>query len=125
MVANSRRESEIERELRKELFGRGLRFRKHLRVVVGMRCNPDIVFPRARLAVFVDGCFWHRCPDHGTAPRANAEWWKRKLDANVERDRRYDDALRSAGWTVVRVWEHQPVAEMADIVERALRGPVR
>src|SRR4051812_29474861 len=88
MVANSGRESELEMALRKELFARGLRFRKHLRVLPGLRCTPDVVFTRPRVAVFVDGCFWHRCPTHGTDPATSADWWRRKLDANVERDRR-------------------------------------
>jgi DNA mismatch endonuclease, patch repair protein len=122
MVANSRHESEVERDLRSELFRRGMRFRKHVRVVATSRCKPDIVFPRARVAVFVDGCFWHRCPEHQTFPRANARWWQQKLDANVERDRRYDEALRSEGWVVLRLWEHQPVTKMSDAVESAVKG---
>ena len=121
MVANSRHESGAERELRSELFRRGMRFRKHVRVVATSRCKPDVIFPRARIAVFVDGCFWHRCPDHATFPRANAKWWQEKLDANVERDREYDNALVSEGWVVIRLWEHQPVMEMADTVERAVK----
>lgn len=122
MVANSRHESGVERGLRSELFRRGMRFRKHVRVVATSRCKPDIVFPRAGVAVFVDGCFWHRCPEHQTFPRANAGWWQQKLDANVERDRRYDEVLLSEGWVVIRLWEHQPVMEMADAVERAVKG---
>ena len=76
MVSNSGRESELERELRRRLFARGLRFRKHVRVLPISRCEPDIAFTRARVAVFVDGCFWHRCPEHATHPRLNGEWWK-------------------------------------------------
>lgn len=124
MVANSRHESEIERELRSELFRRGMRFRKHVRVVATSRCKPDIVFPRARVAVFVDGCFWHRCPEHATFPRANAAWWQEKLDANVARDRQYDEVLAVDGWVVIRLWEHQRVMEMADTVQRAVTGGV-
>ena len=78
------------------------------------------MFTRARVAVFVDGCFWHRCPEHATDPCANAAWWRAKLDANVARDRRNDNALRTAGWTVLRFWEHEPVSEIADDIERAL-----
>lgn len=124
MVANSRHESEIERELRSELFRRGIRFRKHVRVVATSRCKPDIVFPRARVAVFVDGCFWHRCPEHATFPRANSAWWREKLDANVARDRQYDEALAADGWVVIRLWEHQSVMEMADRVQHAVSGGV-
>jgi DNA mismatch endonuclease, patch repair protein len=120
MVANSSRESALELLLRQELFGRGLRFRKHLQVIRGLRCTPDLVFTRRRVAIFVDGCFWHRCPLHGTDPAANGDWWRRKLDANVARDRRNDAALTAAGWTVLRYWEHTPVSEMADDVQRVL-----
>ncbi len=112
MQAN-RDESRPERALRSALHRRGLRFRKHATAVLGLRCRPDIVFPRANVAVFLDGCFWHRCPLHGTDPKANGEWWRVKLDANVARDRRNDEALRQAGWIVVRLWEHEELDEMA------------
>jgi DNA mismatch endonuclease (patch repair protein) len=125
MVSNSGRESELERELRRRLFARGLRFRKHIRVLPNNRCEPDIAFTRARVAVFVDGCFWHRCPEHATHPRLNGQWWKAKLDANVARDRACDEALTSAGWHVMRFWEHEDVVAMADTIERAVRAPVR
>lgn len=120
MVANSSRESTLELAVRKALFARGLRFRKQVRVVPKLRCTVDIVFPRLRIAVFIDGCFWHRCPLHATAPAANGEWWRRKLDANVARDRRNDAALRAAGWTVLRYWEHQPVEEIAQEIHAAV-----
>lgn len=120
MVANSSRESRIEGQLRRELFSRGLRFRKHLEVPPKSRCRPDVVFTKAKVAVFVDGCFWHRCPDHGTDPARNGAWWKEKLDANVARDDRYDAALTTAGWTVLRFWEHQSVQDMADAVAAAV-----
>ncbi len=122
MVANSGRESALERELRRRLFARGLRFRKHLRVLPNSHCRPDVAFTRARIAVFVDGCFWHRCPEHTTHPRLNAEWWKAKLDANVARDRGYDAALVAAGWHVMRFWEHEDVRAMTDAIEHAVRA---
>jgi DNA mismatch endonuclease (patch repair protein) len=81
-----------------------------------------VVFVSARVAVFVDGCFWHRCPEHGSDPKANASWWKAKLDANVERDRRHDDALRVAGWNVIRVWEHEDPERAGDRVEASVRA---
>jgi len=81
----------------------------------------DIVFPRARIAVFSDGCFWHACPEHGTSPRSNPDYWAPKLSRNVERDRRVDQALREAGWTVVRVWEHEPPEEATHQVIEALQ----
>ena len=90
-----------------------------------------MTFPRLRLAVFVDGCFWHACPEHGTVPKANAEYWVAKLEANVIRDRRNDAELACAGWSVTRLWEHQDPREMADSIcliaaslER-LRAPVQ
>ena len=73
----------------------------------GVRCRADVVFTVARVAVFVDGCFWHRCPAHGTRPRTNADYWQAKLDRNVARDRANDEALAAAGWRVFRVWEHE------------------
>ena len=121
MVANSGRESLLEVALRKELHARGLRFRKHLEVPPKSRCRPDVVFTRARVAVFVDGCFWHRCPIHGTSPDRNGEWWRRKLDVNEARDRRNDASLETAGWTVLRFWEHQSLQEMATAIEQLVR----
>lgn len=103
----------------------GMRFRKHRRPVPMIRCVADLIFPTERVAVFVGGCYWHRCPDHGTRPRTNSEYWDAKLDRNVARDRRNDGALAAAGWTVVRAWEHEPADEVAAriaAVVRARRG---
>jgi DNA mismatch endonuclease (patch repair protein) len=100
--------------LRSELHRRGLRYRVHHEPVSGLRCRADIVFSRPRIAVFVDGCFWHRCPLHGTSPQSNAPYWQVKLDRNVARDKRNDTALAAAGWIVVRVWEHEKVEDAAD-----------
>lgn len=121
MRANRGKDTSPEITLRRELHRRGFRFYVHRRPLPGLRCTADLLFPRRRLAVFVDGCFWHRCPIHATAPKANAEWWAEKLDGNVARDRRNDQALEDAGWTVIRVWEHQDVVEAADTVSAALR----
>lgn len=73
--------------------------------------RPDVVFTRRKIAVFVDGCFWHRCPVHQTKPVDNGDFWAAKLTRNVERDRQHDDALCEAGWTVLRIWEHEPPDE--------------
>jgi DNA mismatch endonuclease, patch repair protein len=121
MRAN-RSDSGLERELRGALHRRGLRFRKHLAPVRGLRCQPDVVFTRQKVAVFVHGCFWHQCPEHATRPKANSAWWAEKLDGNVARDHRNEAALEAAGWQVVRLWEHQPIDEMVEAVEAALRG---
>lgn len=86
------------------------------------RSRPDIVFTRHKLAVFVDGCFWHSCPEHATMPKANREWWEAKLTANVERDRRHTAELEEAGWTVLRFWEHEPVGRAAETVVEVLEG---
>lgn len=122
MVANRRVGTAPELAIRRELHRRGLRFRIDLRVGGALRTRPDIVFTRARVAVFVDGCFWHRCPIHGTSPKAHSEYWTPKLDRNVERDRETDAALAALGWTVIRVWEHEPVDEAADRIEEAVRS---
>jgi DNA mismatch endonuclease (patch repair protein) len=122
MEANRRKDTGPERLLRSQLHARGLRYRVDRPLVLdGRRVRPDLVFSRARVAVFVDGCFWHRCPAHATHPKANADYWQAKFDRNVTRDRADDAALRSAGWTVVRVWEHEDAVEAASRVQAALR----
>ena len=113
MRANRRRDTGPEMALRRELHRQGLRFRVDYPPVVGLHCRADIVFTRARLAIFVDGCFWHGCPEHGNIPRANGRWWREKLEQNAARDRRNDAALAEAGWTVMRFWEHEPLATAA------------
>jgi DNA mismatch endonuclease (patch repair protein) len=117
-----RRDTGPERAVRSELHRRGLRYRVDRALLPGLRTRADLVFVSARVAVFVDGCFWHGCPEHRTWPQANAEWWRRKLEGNVERDRRIDAALEQAGWVVVRVWEHEPADAAADRIERAVRS---
>ena len=95
-----------------------MRYRIHVAVLPGLRRRVDVVFGRARLAVFVDGCFWHGCPDHGTMARANRDYWEAKLSENHQRDQDTDARLRACGWTPLRIWEHQPAAEAADHIER-------
>jgi DNA mismatch endonuclease (patch repair protein) len=129
MRGNRRADTKPELSLRSALHRRGLRFRVHLPVIVGgLRVVPDVFFPKARMAVFVDGCLWHRCPEHGTTPRSNAEYWSAKLARNVDRDRRVDEGLRMGGFTVIRVWEHeikgnpQAVAEViAELISLSVR----
>jgi DNA mismatch endonuclease (patch repair protein) len=105
--------------IRRELHRRGLRFRVNYKRLPG---RPDIVFTNARVAVFIDGCFWHACPDHGVLPKNNREWWRTKLGGNVARDREKDSQLNSMGWLAVHVWEHQDPAEAADIIENSWRS---
>ena len=113
MRRQRRRDTAPELLLRRELHRLGLRYRVNRTVLPGVRRRADVVFARARVAVFVDGCFWHSCPQHRTAPRANAQWWTDKLAANVTRDRDTDRRLVGAGWTAVHVWEHENMADAA------------
>jgi DNA mismatch endonuclease (patch repair protein) len=122
MQSQARRDTKPEQALRRELWGRGLRYRVDVAPLRGLRRRADVVFSRARLAVYVDGCYWHSCPEHATVPKSNRAWWIAKLRANVDRDRDTDARLRDSGWEVVRVWEHETVVEAADRVEAALRG---
>lgn len=108
-----RTSSRPELALRRSLHAKGVRFRLHRKDLPG---TPDIVLPSARLAVFVDGCFWHRCPDHAVIPKNNRPWWIEKFDGNVERDRRKDRELREMGWLPVHLWEHMSAEEMAEQV---------
>jgi DNA mismatch endonuclease (patch repair protein) len=111
-----------ERALRRELYRRGLRYRVNVATIPG---RPDIALTRVRIAVFVDGCFWHGCPEHAVAPKANADWWRSKLDANVTRDRRTEEHLRETGWIVIRAWEHENPTDVADVIERTWRDRIR
>jgi DNA mismatch endonuclease, patch repair protein len=115
------RDTAPELALRSELHRRGLRFRVDRRPVPEIRTRADLVFPGAKVAVYVDGCFWHGCPDHGTMPKANSDFWGPKLARNQERDREIDRTLAAAGWSVVRVWEHEDRLDAADRVERTVR----
>lgn len=119
--ANRGRDTGPERQLRSALHRRRLRYRVNRRVETGIRTTVDIAFGPAKVAVFVDGCFWHRCPEHGTLPKANGDWWLSKLEANVTRDRRTDAALATRGWQVIRVWEHDDREQAAELVARAVR----
>ncbi len=121
MRANRSRDTSVELRLRRELHSRGLRYRLHRRPLSGLRCLADIVFPRAKIAVFVDGCWWHGCPQHWAPPKSNRAWWTKKIQINRERDQRNGLALKAAGWTVIRVWEHEAPAAAADRVERLVR----
>jgi len=117
-----RRDTAPELALRSELHRRGLRFRVDRAPVRGVRSRADIVFGPARVAVYVDGCFWHSCPEHATKPQANAEFWERKLTRNRERDAETNRRLQEHGWAVVRIWEHQDPTEAADRVESLVRS---
>ena len=119
MVANYGGNTAPERLLRSALFAAGLRFRKDVRPVLSLRCTADILFPKQRLCIFVDGCFWHGCPNHFKCPKTNATWWQEKIQANRVRDRRQIALLKTAGWRVARVWEHEITANhICSVVNR-------
>lgn len=120
MQGNRSRDTGPEIALRRELHRRGLRFRVHHTPVPSLRCRPDIVFTRQRLAVFVDGCFWHRCPEHAASPSRNGAYWEAKFQHNADRDRRHDRALAAVGWAVVRIWEHEAIGDAVAQVMSAL-----
>ena len=121
MRGNRRADTKPELALRAALFAMGYRYRKDLRLdLPARRVRPDIAFTSRRVAVFVDGCFWHACPEHGSKPKSNEWYWSPKLTRNVERDRAVDEALAAAGWTVIRLWEHVPIDEAVTTVVTAL-----
>lgn len=122
MKRTRRRDTAAELRVRSAVHRRGLRYRVDQPVLPGDRRRADLVFRRHRVAVFIDGCFWHSCPLHGTQPKRNGEWWLEKLAGNVERDRDTDARLGRAGWTVVRVWEHEDAEVVADRISAALIG---
>lgn len=123
MKGNRRVDTKPEKQLRSHLHRRGYRFRKDLPIEAGdEKPRPDIVFRRSRVAVFVDGCFWHQCPEHGHIPAGkNAAYWEQKMERNVSRDRRHTEALEDAGWRVIRIWEHIAVSDAVARVDAALR----
>ena len=108
--------------LRRALWARGLRYRVDRAPIPGTRRRADIVFGPAKVAVYVDGCFWHSCPEHATMPKSNREWWREKLEANVRRDRDTDRQLLEVEWRVVRIWEHEETAAAVERVITALRA---
>ena len=113
MSRQKARDTGVELALRRALHALGLRYRVHRRPIAGVRREADVVFTRARVAVFVDGCFWHGCPEHVTWPKTNPEFWRAKIETNRGRDRDTDARLAAAGWRVVRVWEHEDPATAA------------
>ena len=124
MRGNRRADTKPELALRAALFAMGYRYRKDLRLdLPARRVRPDIAFTSRRVAVFVDGCFWHACPEHGSKPKSNEWYWSPKLTRNVERDRAADAALAQAGWTVIRLWEHVPLPDAVAAVVTAVGTP--
>jgi DNA mismatch endonuclease (patch repair protein) len=121
MSSQRRADTVPELALRSELHRRGRRFRIGIKVPGNARRTIDIAFPRQRLAIFVDGCFWHRCPVHSIPAKNNSAWWANKLAANVARDEQTTALLSDQGWRVVRVWEHEDPVDAATRIEQLLR----
>lgn len=113
------RNTSPELRLRKALWKEGLRYRLHMRTPAG---RPDLVFPGKKICVYIDGCFWHGCPDHYVLPRSRQPFWLEKLRTNVQRDRQQTAELEALGWTVIRVWEHEAAEQLEASVERIRRA---
>ncbi|WP_437024091.1 very short patch repair endonuclease [Streptomyces sp. enrichment culture] len=120
MSRQASKDTAVELAVRRLLHAAGLRYRVEYPVPGLPRRRIDVAFPRAKVAVLIDGCFWHGCPLHATHPKANAEWWRTKLDRNMARDRETTEHLLAAGWTVLRFWEHTPAGEVAATVRAAV-----
>jgi DNA mismatch endonuclease, patch repair protein len=122
MRANRARDTKPELRLRRAVHALGLRYRVSARPIPNFRRTADLVFTRVRLAVFLDGCFWHGCPKHGSRPKANPAFWHAKIERNIERDAQTTARLREEGWTVLRIWEHQDLTAAAQEVATAYRA---
>lgn len=118
MQATRRRDTPKELAIRRVLFARGLRYRVDTPPLPHLRRRADLVFRGVSVAVYVHGCFWHRCPKHGTLPKTNSDWWVAKLEANRQRDLDTRERLESAGWAVVEIWEHEDAEQAADRIAR-------
>lgn len=124
MRAIRRRDTRPERQLSSALHALGYRFRRDFSIVIGKaRVRPDIVFTRKRVAIFIDGCFWHGCPEHGHRPAVHQDYWNPKLERNRERDVRNNQLLEQDGWTVLRFWEHEPLAKEVGASQKVLGEP--
>ncbi len=121
MLGNRNRDTRPELAVRSAVHRLGLRYRVASRPLPGLRRTADLVFRRARVAVFVDGCFWHGCPDHHVLPATNSDYWTGKVGINRARDTDTDQRLAAAGWECVRIWEHEDPSEAALRIERIVR----
>lgn len=120
MRSNRGRDTSLELRVRRELHRRGLRYRVDLAPLPGLRSRADIVFTRAGIAVYLDGCFWHGCPTHGVTPTAHVGYWTPKLARNKERDAEATQALEDAAWMVLRFWEHEDTLAIVDAISTAV-----
>lgn len=121
MRGNRRRDTKPELAVRRLLHAQGLRYRVDARPVPALNRRADILFTRAKVAVMIDGCYWHGCPEHGTAATVNAEYWRSKIAGNVARDEETNRLLNDAGWTVIRAWEHESPEDVAGRIVAMVR----
>jgi len=121
MQSTRQRNTAAETLVRSLLHRMGLRYRIHICPIKQLHRKADIVFPRLKIAVYIDGCFWHGCPIHATWPKANAEFWRNKIESNQRRDLDTNERLREAGWTVIRAWEHEEAEEAALRIAEAVQ----
>ncbi|TQS18146.1 very short patch repair endonuclease [Microbispora hainanensis] len=122
MQGNRRRDTRPELAVRRAVHACGLRYRVDTRPLNTIRSTADLVFSRARVAVFIDGCFWHGCPEHHRPPVSNSAYWSAKIERNKNRDREVDQALKAAGWIPIRIWEHEAIQSAVERVLEAVRG---
>ncbi|GAA4169875.1 very short patch repair endonuclease [Gryllotalpicola koreensis] len=123
MRGNKRRDTKPELIVRSALHALGYRFRVDFRASPSIRTRADIVFTKRRVIVFIDGCFWHGCPTHGSRPKTNSDYWLPKLDRNIARDRATDATLASEGWVVLHFWEHEDLTTVVTSLTQALGSP--
>ena len=121
MQANKGRDTKPEKAVRRAVHALGLRYNVSVRPIPTLRRTADMVFPRLKIAVFVDGCFWHGCPQHFSVSKTNAKFWANKIERTRERDTETNDALQRAGWTVIRVWEHESPTGAAHRIQEVVR----
>ena len=122
MQSNRSRDTSLEWRVRKELFRRGFRYRVSCQPIRGLPRKADVVFTRLKLAIFLDGCFWHCCPEHFKMPKSNLAYWGVKLPRNQERDVETNNALASQGWTVLRFWEHDETDKICNVIEKVVHN---
>ncbi|MCY7858140.1 very short patch repair endonuclease [Bacillus haynesii] len=107
--------SKIELMVRKELWKRGLRFRVNTKTLFG---KPDISIKKLKLVIFIDSCFWHGCPYHARMPKSNVDFWRNKIERNIERDKEVTNHYKKRGWSIIRVWEHSLKDDFKGTVDR-------
>ncbi|GAA1807320.1 very short patch repair endonuclease [Nocardioides hankookensis] len=121
MRSNRGRDTGPEMAVRRIIYAQGLRYRVDARPIAALNRRADLVFSRARVAVFIDGCFWHGCPDHHTIAKTNSSYWADKVENNRQRDLDTSERLREEGWLVLRFWEHQRAADVAEAIVSAVK----